>query len=182
MEFWWDMVLTIFPANEARKSSSKLRRKFATSFAEIFANSLWKSLVLKNHNLIYAKYIILDCRKWGCNKSGLKGCVSGRPSWKSAEIGLFRRFSAFSPFFPEGPKSTWEILETEEKGLFPQISSDFPKPPSLKPPFAALQIIITIMYQEKASAEIRGEIFPNQVLGEFCGGIFFADIFSALFP
>ena len=27
-----------FPAKEARKSSSKLRRKFATSFAETFAN------------------------------------------------------------------------------------------------------------------------------------------------
>ena len=51
----------------------------------------------------------------------------------------------FSPFFclfrpfPEGAKSTWEIQKTEEKGLFPQISSDLLKPPSLKPPFAALQ-------------------------------------------
>ena len=48
----------------------------------------------------------------------------------------------FSPFFclsvSGGPNSTWEIQKTEEKGLFPQISSDFLKPPSLKPPFAAL--------------------------------------------
>ena len=47
-------------------------------------------------------------------------------------------FCLFRPF-PEGAKSTWEIQKTEEKGLFPQISSDFLKPPSLKPPFAALQ-------------------------------------------
>ena len=64
--------------------------------------------------------------------------MSGRPSGKSAEIGLFRPFSAFRPF-PEGPKSMWKIQKTEEKGLFPQISSDLLKPPSLKPPFAALQ-------------------------------------------
>ena len=38
VEFWWKMPLTIFPANEARKSPSKLRRKFATNFAENFAN------------------------------------------------------------------------------------------------------------------------------------------------
>ena len=38
VEFWWKMFLTIFPAKEARKSPSKLRRKFATNFAENFAN------------------------------------------------------------------------------------------------------------------------------------------------
>ena len=65
--------------------------------------------------------------------------MSGRPSRKSAEIGLFRRFSAFFLPFPEGAKSTWKIKKTEEKGLFPQISLDFLKPPPLKPPFAALQ-------------------------------------------
>ena len=32
------MFLTIFPAKEVRKSPSKLRRKFATNFAEIFDN------------------------------------------------------------------------------------------------------------------------------------------------
>ena len=47
-------------------------------------------------------------------------------------------FCLFRPF-PEGAKSTWEIQISEEKGLFPQISSDLLKPPSLKPPFAALQ-------------------------------------------
>ena len=38
VEFWWKMLLTIFPAKEARKSPSKLRRKFATNFAENLAN------------------------------------------------------------------------------------------------------------------------------------------------
>ena len=65
--------------------------------------------------------------------------MSGRPSRKSAEISLFRPFSAFFALLPEGLKSTWKIQKTEEKGLFPQISSDFLKPPSLKPPFAAPQ-------------------------------------------
>ena len=60
--------------------------------------------------------------------------MSGRPSRKSAEIGLFPPFSGLFRPFPEGTKSTWEIQKTEEKGLFPQISSDLLKPPSLKPP------------------------------------------------
>ena len=38
VEFWWKMLLTIFPAKEARKSPFKLRQKFATNFAENFAN------------------------------------------------------------------------------------------------------------------------------------------------
>ena len=38
VEFWWKMLLTIFPAKEARKSPAKLRRKFATNFAENFAD------------------------------------------------------------------------------------------------------------------------------------------------
>ena len=60
------------------------------------------------------------------------------------EIGRNRPFSPFFCLFwpfPEGPDSTWKIQETEEKGLFPQISSDLFKSPSLKPPFAALQRI-----------------------------------------
>ena len=38
VEFGCKMLLTIFPAKEARKSPSELRRKFATTFAENFAN------------------------------------------------------------------------------------------------------------------------------------------------
>ena len=59
------------------------------------------------------------------------------------EIGRNRPFSPFFCLFrpfPEGTNSTWEIQKTEEKGLFPQISSDLLKPPSLKPPFAAPQL------------------------------------------
>ena len=45
----------------------------------------------------------------GVTKMGAQG-VCGRPSWKSAEIGLFRPLSAFFAF-PEGAKSTWEIQD-----------------------------------------------------------------------
>ena len=39
VEFWWKMLLTISSAKEARNSPAKLRRKFATNFAEKnFAN------------------------------------------------------------------------------------------------------------------------------------------------
>ena len=85
----------------------------------------------------------------GVTNGGLRGV------WPPfLEIGRNRPFSPFfCPFrpFPEGAKSTWEIQKTEEKGLFPQISSDLLKPPSLKPPFAALQ---------------------NLLGGEFCSGGF----------
>ena len=78
-----------------------------------------------------------DAANGGVTNGGLRGVwppfleiVRNRP--KSPFFCLFRPF-------PEGAKSTWEIQKTEEKGLFPQISSDFLKPPSLKPPLAALQ-------------------------------------------
>ena len=70
---------------------------------------------------------VLGCRQWGCNKWGLKGCLAALPG------------RPFSPFFclshpvPEGVKGTWKIQKTEEKGLFPQISSDVLKPSYLKP-------------------------------------------------
>ena len=73
----------------------------------------------------------------GVTNGGLRGVWPPFP-----EIGRNRPFSPFCCLFrpfPEGLKSTWEIQKTEEKGLFPQISSDFLKPPSLKPPFAAPQ-------------------------------------------
>ena len=73
----------------------------------------------------------------GVTNGGLRGV------WPPfLEIGQNRPFSPFFCLFrpfPEGAKSPWEIQKTEEKGLFPQISSDLLKPPSLKPPFAALQ-------------------------------------------
>ena len=75
----------------------------------------------------------------GVTNGGLRGVWPPFP-----EIGRNRPFSPFFCLFrpfPEGLKSTWKIQKTEEKGLFPQISSDFLKPPSLKPPFAAPQFL-----------------------------------------
>ena len=69
------------------------------------------------------------------------------------EIGRNRPFSPsfclFRPF-PEGARSTWEIQRTEEKGLFPQISSDF-----LKPPFAALQMVAVLGKPKLQSGHLR---------------------------
>ena len=73
----------------------------------------------------------------GVTNGGLRGVWPPFP-----EIGRNRPFSPFFCLcrpFPERLKDTWKIQKTEEKGLFPQISSDFLKPPSLKPPFAAPQ-------------------------------------------
>ena len=91
----------------------------------------------------------------GVTNGGLRGVW---PPFQ--EIGRNRPFSPFFCLFypfPEGPKSTWEIQKTEEKGLFPQISSDFLKPPSLKPPFAALQKKIPLSSEFGAvfSLEVR---------------------------
>ena len=79
------------------------------------------------------------------NWSAANGVVTNgglRGVWPPVlEIGRNRPFSPFFCLFrpfPEGPKSTWKIVKTEEEDLFPQISSDLLKPPSLKPPFAAL--------------------------------------------
>ena len=79
-------------------------------------------------------------------------------------------FCLFRPF-PEGTKSTWEIQKTEEKGLFPQISSDLLKPPSLKPPFAALQ---PNEYTNNSETILRARHNQNLVVkfdGEICGGV-----------
>ena len=76
----------------------------------------------------------------GVTNGGLRGVWPPFP-----EIGRNRPFPPFFCLFrpfPEGLKSTWKIQETEEKGLFPQISSDFLRPPSLKPPFVALQLLL----------------------------------------
>ena len=87
----------------------------------------------------------------GVTNGGLRGVWPPFP-----EIGRNRPFSPFFCLFrpfPEDSKSTWEIQKTEEKGLFPQISSDLLKPQSLKPPFAALQL--------------RGEVW-RQGVGSWC--------------
>ena len=70
---------------------------------------------------------------WAAANGGLRGV------WPSfLEISRNRTFSPFFSLcrtFLEGAKSIWEI----QKSLFPKISSELLKPPSLKPPFAALQ-------------------------------------------
>ena len=80
----------------------------------------------------------LGCRKWGCNKWGFKGCLTALPGNRPKSA----FFAPFLPFrtFPEGSKSTRKIQKMQEKGSFPQISSDLLEPPSLKPPFAAPQV------------------------------------------
>ena len=81
----------------------------------------FKTLVTGGEKLLFQP---LGCRKWGCNKWGLKGCVAAllgnQP--KSAFLALFLPFSPFSGGCEEH-----------------LMSSDLLKPPSLKPPFAALQ-------------------------------------------
>ena len=97
-------------------------------------------------------YFYLGCRKWGCNKWGFKGCLAALPG-NRPKSGFFSLFLPFLPFsglpFSEGPNSTWKIQKTEEKGLFPQISSDFLKPPYLKPPFAAPQSTVAHILRSK---------------------------------
>ena len=80
----------------------------------------------------------LSCHTWGCNKWGFKGCL---PSL-SGNRPFSPFFCLFCPF-PESPNSTWEFQNTEEKDLSPHISSDLLESPSLKPPFAALQLLAT---------------------------------------
>ena len=85
----------------------------------------------------------------GVTNGGLRGVWPPLP-----EIGRNRPFSPFFCLFrpfPDGLESTWKIQKTEEKGLFPQISSDFLKPPSLKPPFAAPQGL-----RSNSRIEVRG--------------------------
>ena len=73
----------------------------------------------------------LGCRKSGCNKCGLKGCLAALPGNrpKSAFFALFRRVR----------RAPGKSRKRRRRAFFPQISSELLKPPSLKPPFAALQ-------------------------------------------
>ena len=70
------------------------------------------------HSRISARFFFwyLECRKWGCNKWGLKGCLAycpgNRP--KSAFFTLFLPFSAFSG----GPGQHLENPENGGKGPF----------------------------------------------------------------
>ena len=67
-----------------------------------------------------------------------KGCLAAVPENRpfSAFFALFLPFS----FFSGGPEQYLKNSEKARKDLFPQISSDLLKPPSLKLPFAASQL------------------------------------------
>ena len=69
------------------------------------------------------------------------------PFWKSAEIGLFRPFSAFFALFRRARRAPGKSRKREKK------ASDFLKPPSLKPPFAALQQMFATFLLAKISPE-----------------------------
>ena len=79
----------------------------------------------------------LGCCTWGCNKWGLKGRLPSLPG-NRPNLPFLRPLYAF---FAGGPKQHLEFQKTDEKCLFPQTSSDLLNPPSLRPPFAALQLV-----------------------------------------
>ena len=113
----------------APKASPSQKRKFYFYCRLAVSEQLWGKTLTPAKNW--------GAANGGVTNGGLRGVWPPFP-----EIGRNRPFSPFfCPFRPflEGLKSTWKIQKTEEKGLFPQISSDFLKPPSLKPPFAAPQ-------------------------------------------
>ena len=88
-------------------------------------------------NRVLSEYL-LDCRKWGWNKWGFRGCLAALPG-NRLKSAFFALFLPFSPFSGRPEEHLENPQKTEEKGLFPQFSLDLLKPPSLKPPFAALQ-------------------------------------------
>ena len=83
----------------------------------------WQKVVLVSGNWAAAKS--------SCNKWGHKGCLA-----KSAFFALFLPFSLSSGGKRKAPGKS---RKRRINGLFPQMSPDLLKPPSLKPPFAALQ-------------------------------------------
>ena len=104
----------------------------------------------------------------GVRKGGL------RSVWPPVlEIGLFRPFSAFSPF-PGRPEQHLENPEngSKTKGpFFPHISSDLLKPPSLKPSFAVLQTTFFFTFRRifLSFYFLFGPGGPKLLLGEFLG-------------
>ena len=97
----------------------------------------------------------------GCNKWGLKGRLADLPGDRPKSA-FFALFLPFSPFSGGCEEHLGNLQKTEEKGRFPQISSDFLKLPSLKPPFAALQIFWILKCTFRVSA-FRGSVAGRAV-------------------
>ena len=108
-------------------------RKMAAGKLAPPSGTLLDFLLRDRHSLLK----FLGCCKWGCNKWGLKRCLAALPGNRPKSVFL-RPFSALVAFCG-GSEEHLKNPKKEEKGLFPQISLDFLKPPSLKPPFAELQ-------------------------------------------
>ena len=75
----------------------------------------------------------------GVTNGGFKRCLAALPENRPKSV----FFAFFLPFLPfsGGPEQHVGIPENGGQRPFPRISSDFLKPPSLKPPFVALQIM-----------------------------------------
>ena len=73
--------------------------------------------------------------------------MSGRPSWKSAEIGLFRPVSAFFALFQRVGRAPGKSRKRRKKAFFLRYPQICLNPHLLNPPFAALQIVV-VTWQE----------------------------------
>ena len=134
-----DVCFVASPFPELRSNTAHLDPRFLSATLTGWPTNRTETGIRKRQNRM------ADCvnsSDWAATNGGVtNGGLRG--VWPPfLEIGRNRPFSTFfcliRPFL-EGAKSTWKIQKTEEKGLFPQISSDLLKPPSLKPPFAAFQ-------------------------------------------
>ena len=62
----------------------------------------------------------LGCRKWGCNKWRLKGCLAALLG-NRLKLAFFALFLPFSAFSREGAEGTWEIQKRAFLLRYPQI-------------------------------------------------------------
>ena len=73
----------------------------------------------------------LDCRKWGCNKWGLRGVWP--PPGKIGQIGLFRPFSAFFALFRRVQRAPGKSRERRKKAFFLRYPQTCLEPHHLNP-------------------------------------------------
>ena len=121
--------LTNFPQGHSRTKFNVNRACFpkekhqnSQKWAEFMNFSFWPFLWFGLLGRLMIRFE-LGCRKWGCNKWGFKGCLAA-PPWKSAEIGLFRPFSAFFALFWRVRRVPGKSRKRKKKAFFlryPQI-------------------------------------------------------------